>query len=103
MATESSQQLLENRLFSHFRGWTWSERGRDTSSWLWDEGYDIQKDSIRRWVCKTLTKCANPPMATPSYKRTGRREPPAKRPRFFILLSSQIEREAASYDTCDRR
>ncbi|KAK6857540.1 Ribonuclease H-like protein [Apiospora arundinis] len=49
MATESSQQLLENRLFSHFRGWTWSERGRDTSSWLWDEGYDIQKDSIRRW------------------------------------------------------
>ncbi|KAK8869381.1 Acyl-coenzyme A thioesterase 8 [Apiospora arundinis] len=83
MATESNQQLLENRLFSHFRGWTWSERGRDTSSWLWDEDYDIQKDSTRRWVCKTLTKCPNPPMAKPSYKRTGRREPPAKRPRFF--------------------
>ena len=30
------QQLLEDRLFFHFRGWTWSERAHDTSSWLWD-------------------------------------------------------------------
>ncbi|KAK6843994.1 restless-like transposase [Apiospora arundinis] len=64
MATESSQQLLENRLFSHFRGWIWSERGRDTSSWLWDEGYDIQKDSIRRWVCKTCVHLNRPPISS---------------------------------------
>ena len=39
-AQPEQQQLLEDRLFRHFRGWTWSERARDTSSWLWDFGYD---------------------------------------------------------------
>jgi hypothetical protein len=51
-AEAEQQQLLEDRLFRYFKGWTWSERARDTSSWLWDFGYDIQRHGIRRWVCK---------------------------------------------------
>ncbi|OBS17570.1 hypothetical protein FPOA_11975 [Fusarium poae] len=46
------QQQLEDRLFRHFRGWNWSERARDTSSWLWDFGYDIQRHGLRKWACK---------------------------------------------------
>ncbi|KAL6406014.1 restless-like transposase [Ilyonectria robusta] len=46
------QHHLEDRLFRHFRGWTWSERARDTSSWLWDFGYDIQRHGLRKWACK---------------------------------------------------
>ncbi|KAG7413158.1 hypothetical protein Forpi1262_v003836 [Fusarium oxysporum f. sp. raphani] len=46
------QQHLEDRLFHHFRGWAWSERARDTSSWLWDFGYDIQRHGLRKWACK---------------------------------------------------
>lgn len=46
------QQQLEDRLFRHFRGWAWSERARDTSSWLWDFGYDIQRHGSRKWACK---------------------------------------------------
>jgi hypothetical protein len=41
MTTESSEQILEDRLFDHFKGWTWSERIRNTNSWIWNEGYDI--------------------------------------------------------------
>ncbi|KAJ3455604.1 hypothetical protein MRS44_017086 [Fusarium solani] len=57
MSTNQSAQLgqqqhLEGRLFRHFRGWTWSERARDTSSSLWDFGYDIQRDGLRKWACK---------------------------------------------------
>jgi hypothetical protein len=51
-AEAEQQQLLEDRLFRYFKGWTWSERARDTSSWLWDFGYDIQRHGFRRWVCK---------------------------------------------------
>ncbi|KAG6989601.1 hypothetical protein FocnCong_v021165 [Fusarium oxysporum f. sp. conglutinans] len=46
------QQQLEDRLFHHFRGWAWSERAHDTSSWLWDFGYDIQRHGLRKWACK---------------------------------------------------
>ncbi|KAF4472338.1 restless-like transposase [Fusarium albosuccineum] len=46
------QQHLEDRLFRHFSGWTWSERARDTRSWLWDFGYDIQRHDLRKWACK---------------------------------------------------
>ncbi|KNB15464.1 hypothetical protein FOXG_21339 [Fusarium oxysporum f. sp. lycopersici 4287] len=47
-----AQQLQEERLFRHFRGWLFSERAKDTSSWTWDYGYDIQRAHERRWVCK---------------------------------------------------
>ncbi|KAJ0126009.1 Dihydrolipoamide acetyltransferase component of pyruvate dehydrogenase complex [Fusarium oxysporum f. sp. albedinis] len=36
-----AQQLQEERLFRHFRGWLFSERAKDTSSWTWDYGYDM--------------------------------------------------------------
>lgn len=39
-------------LFRRFRGWTFSERSRETASWVWSFGFDIQRDTQRRWVCK---------------------------------------------------
>ncbi|KAM3537905.1 hypothetical protein ARSEF1564_009174 [Beauveria bassiana] len=58
------QQLLEDRLFRHFRGWTWSERARDTSSWLWDFGYDIQRHGVRKWACKDCVLRNSPIIAS---------------------------------------
>ncbi|EXU94519.1 hypothetical protein X797_012410, partial [Metarhizium robertsii] len=42
----------EDRLFRHFRGYTWSQRSRNTKSWVWEYGLDIEKDLERRWVCR---------------------------------------------------
>ncbi|KFA53236.1 hypothetical protein S40293_10087, partial [Stachybotrys chartarum IBT 40293] len=42
----------EDGLFRHFRGYTWSQRSRNTKSWVWEYGFDIEKDSERRWVCR---------------------------------------------------
>ena len=40
-------------LWRCFPNHTWSQRVRDTSSWVWDFGYDVQNfDGTRRWVCK---------------------------------------------------
>lgn len=61
---EQHQQLLEDRLFRHFRGWTWSERARDTSSWLWDFGYDIQRHGVRKWACKDCVLRNSPIIAS---------------------------------------
>ena len=50
----------EESLFRHFRGWTYSERARPTTSWIWDEGFDIQCGDERKWVCKTCIRKRNP-------------------------------------------
>jgi len=46
----------ERTLFRLFPGYLWSERTKDTCSWVWDFGHDIQKTQgssvTRRWVCK---------------------------------------------------
>ena len=46
----------ERLVFRLFPGYLWSERTKDTGSWVWDSGYDIQKTHgscvVRRWVCK---------------------------------------------------
>jgi len=46
----------ERTLFRLFPGYLWSERTKDTGSWVWDFGHDIQKTQgssvTRRWVCK---------------------------------------------------
>jgi hypothetical protein len=68
MTTELSEQELEDRLFSHFRGWNWPERARHTNSWIWNEGYDIQKVHLERWVCRTCIRTNRPQVA--SFKAT---------------------------------
>ncbi|KAJ3453329.1 hypothetical protein MRS44_017576 [Fusarium solani] len=50
----------EDRLFRHFRGYTWSQRSRNTKSWVWEYGFDIEKDSERRWVCRLCIKRNRP-------------------------------------------
>jgi len=61
------QQQLEDRLFRHFRGWNWSERARDTNSWLWDFGYDIQRHGLRKWACKDCILGNRPIIASFTY------------------------------------
>ncbi|KAK8095199.1 uncharacterized protein PG998_014423 [Apiospora kogelbergensis] len=50
----------EAALFRHFPGFASSERVRDTSSWLWQFGYDIQNRDSRRWACKQCIIANNP-------------------------------------------
>jgi hypothetical protein len=50
----------EERLFHHFRGWTYSERSRDTLSWIWQFGYDIQRNGERKWVCRACIRKKDP-------------------------------------------
>ncbi|KAK8013477.1 hypothetical protein PG991_009070 [Apiospora marii] len=57
----TTNQGHEAALFRHFPGFAFSERVRDTSSWLWQFGYDIQNRDSRRWVCK-LCIIANSPL-----------------------------------------
>ncbi|KAK8011867.1 hypothetical protein PG989_000127 [Apiospora arundinis] len=39
-------------IFRFYPGWSLSERVRDTSAWVWQFGFDIQRAKERRWVCK---------------------------------------------------
>ncbi|KAJ3578354.1 hypothetical protein NPX13_g2213 [Xylaria arbuscula] len=39
-------------LFNCFPSYTWAQWKRGLSSWAWDHGYDIQKGSEYRWVCR---------------------------------------------------
>jgi hypothetical protein len=41
----------------------------DTNSWIWNEGYDIQRESIYRWMCKASVALNRPQFA--SFKATG--------------------------------
>ncbi|KAL6405449.1 hypothetical protein AUP68_11205 [Ilyonectria robusta] len=59
----------ESVLWAKFRGYSWSERSRDLSSWVWPFGFDIQNDKERRWVCKTCVLKRRIPIA--SYKAEG--------------------------------
>ena len=48
-------------LWRCFPDHTWSHRVRDTSSWVWDFGYDVQNfEGNRRWVCKRCVRIKSP-------------------------------------------
>ncbi|KAI8416172.1 hypothetical protein FOFC_02490 [Fusarium oxysporum] len=48
----TKERQYEESLWRRFPGFTWSQRVRDTNSWAWEYGYDIQKGNDRKWVCK---------------------------------------------------
>ena len=50
----------ETRLWRHFSGWLWSERSKEIRSWVWEHGYDIQRDDERKWVCKPCIRKNDP-------------------------------------------
>jgi hypothetical protein len=52
MPPDLPPKSIEDRVFSQFPGCTWSQRIRETSSWIWAEGYNIQYNNTYRWVCK---------------------------------------------------
>jgi hypothetical protein len=60
MPPNVSPESVEDHIFSQFPGWTWSQRVRETNSWIWNEGYDIQRNIAYRWVCKRCVKLAQP-------------------------------------------
>ncbi|KJZ68664.1 hypothetical protein HIM_11949 [Hirsutella minnesotensis 3608] len=59
-----SHEAEHRYLWRCFPDHVWSQRVRETSSWVWDDwdhGYDIQKpDGSRRWVCKRCIRSKNP-------------------------------------------
>jgi hypothetical protein len=63
MTPELPSELIEDRIFRQFPGWVWFQRIRPTNSWIWNEGYDIQRGSIYRWVCKACAKLNKPQFA----------------------------------------
>ncbi|KJZ68247.1 hypothetical protein HIM_12366 [Hirsutella minnesotensis 3608] len=46
----------QRTLWSHFPGWLFSERVRETRCWAWQFGYDIQRKGDRRWVCQACIR-----------------------------------------------
>ncbi|KID81255.1 restless-like transposase [Metarhizium guizhouense ARSEF 977] len=54
---DPDHQYLWRRFPEHI----WSQRVRDTSSWVWNFGYDIQSaNGNRRWVCKRCIQSRRP-------------------------------------------
>ncbi|KAM4061650.1 restless-like transposase [Hirsutella rhossiliensis] len=41
----------EARIFKRWQGFTAAERSKDTSSWVWGYGIEIQSKAARRWIC----------------------------------------------------
>ncbi|OAQ58922.1 restless-like transposase [Purpureocillium lilacinum] len=56
-----SQEPEHQYLWRIFSDHVWSQRVRDTSSWVWTFGYDIQNSNgSRRWVCKRCIQNRRP-------------------------------------------
>jgi hypothetical protein len=60
MPPDLPPKSIEDRVFSQFPGWTWSQRIRETSSCIWAEDYNIQFDNTYRWVYKKCVKLNRP-------------------------------------------
>ncbi|KAL9561234.1 hypothetical protein ACKAV7_014589 [Fusarium commune] len=59
--SETLQDPEHQYLWRCFPDHVWSQRVRDTSSWVWDFGYDIQNlNGSRRWVCKRCIQNKSP-------------------------------------------
>ncbi|OWT42267.1 restless-like transposase [Pochonia chlamydosporia 170] len=41
----------EARIFKRWQRFTIAERSKDTSSWVWEYGIEIQSQTTRRWIC----------------------------------------------------
>lgn len=41
----------ERRIFRVWKGFTLAKRTKDTVSWIWDYGVEIQSEAYRRWIC----------------------------------------------------
>jgi hypothetical protein len=58
--TTTINQEDEAAIFRHFRGWTYSERARGTTSWIWDQGFDIERGNERKWICRICIRKKHP-------------------------------------------
>lgn len=59
----------EQRVFRVWKGFTLAERSKDTLSWVWNYGVEIQSTTSRRWVCMP---CVRQGAARPqSYESRG--------------------------------
>ncbi|OAA38788.1 ABC transporter [Cordyceps fumosorosea ARSEF 2679] len=65
--TPSSDE--EQRIFRVWKGFTLAERTKDTVSWIWDYGVEIQSEASRRWICMP---CVRQKASSPqSYESRG--------------------------------
>jgi hypothetical protein len=59
----------ERRIFRVWKGFTLAERSKDTLSWVWNYGVEIQSKTSRRWICMPCVRQKTP---TPqSYESKG--------------------------------
>ncbi|KFA56342.1 hypothetical protein S40293_09845 [Stachybotrys chartarum IBT 40293] len=49
----------EEKALGFFKASTLSQRNKDTKSWVWKYGLDIQDEGTRRWVCTTCVRKNN--------------------------------------------
>lgn len=60
-AESTGEKIEHQHLWLCFPDCVWSQRVRDTPSWVWGFGYDIEDSSgSRRWVCKRCIQNKNP-------------------------------------------
>ncbi|KAJ6436471.1 putative AC transposase [Purpureocillium lavendulum] len=59
----------ERRIFRNWKGFKLAERSKDTLSWVWSYGVEIQSTTSRRWICMP---CVRQKATTPqSYESKG--------------------------------
>ena len=64
----------ESRTFGLFKGFTYSERNNETTSWIWQYGLDIQSRTERKWVCMPCVRKKDPRPTSYEYKGTQNAE-----------------------------
>jgi hypothetical protein len=64
----------ESRTFELFKGFTYSERNNETTSWIWQYGLDIQSRTERKWVCMPCVRKKDPRPTSYEYKGTQNAE-----------------------------
>lgn len=50
----------ERRIFRVWKGFTLAERSKDTLSWVWNYGVEIQSKTSRRWICMPCVRQKTP-------------------------------------------
>ena len=59
----------ELRIFRVWKGYTLAERSKDTLSWVWNYGIEIQSTTSRRWICMPCMRQKAP--SPQSYESKG--------------------------------
>lgn len=87
----------ERRIFRVWKGFTLAERSKDTLSWVWNYGVEIQSKTSRRWICMPCVRQKSVWLTDrPSDRPSSNRRPTDRQ------ISSDRQTRAAGRIGCSR-